>query len=157
MAHPYTTRARLDALIRPDRMVTLLDVDQDGVEDSGVFTDVIERAANGVDADLARFYVVPFDAITATPATPGIIADLTDYAAAVLLFQIGGAPSSEDAKNFLARYDALLERITSGRAAVPGATEAAADSGVTATVFSYETPIFSGSITAGDRRSSGLF
>lgn len=154
MAHPYTTRARLNALIRPERLVVLLDVDQDGTEDTGVFTDIIERAANAVDADLARFYVVPFASLT---DTPGIISDLTDYAAAVLLFQIGGAPSSEDAKNFQARYDALLERITSGRAAVPGATEAASDAGATATVFSYETPIFSGSITAGDRRSSGLF
>jgi phage gp36-like protein len=154
MAHPYTTRARLDALIRPERLVVLLDIDQDGVEDTGVFTDIIERAANAVDADLARYYEVPFASLT---STPGIISDLTDYAAAVLLFQLGGAPSSEDAKNFLARYDALLERITSGRAAVPGATEAAADSGATATVFSYETPVFSGSLTAGDRRSSGLF
>jgi phage gp36-like protein len=152
MAHPYTTRARLDALIRPERLVVLLDVDQNGVEDTGVFTDIIERAANAVD--LARYYAVPFASLT---DTPGIISDLTDYAAAVLLFQIGGAPNSEDAKNFLARYDALLERITSGRASVPGATEAAADSGATAAVFSYETPVFSGSTSVGTRRSSHLF
>lgn len=156
MAHPYTTRARLDALIRPTRMVVLLDVDQDSVEDTGVFTDCIERAANLVDADLARLYVVPFDAITDSPATPGIISDLCDYAAAVWLFQLGGAPSSEDARNFQARYDALLDRILTGRSAVPGATPVAADSGIVAGVFKYEAPQFSGVDSRGVRRSQNL-
>lgn len=153
MAHPYTTRARLDALIRPRRMVVLLDVDQDGSEDSGVFDDVIERAANQVDADLCRFYVVPF---ATSPSTPGIVSDLTDYAAAVLLFELGGAPASEDAANFRRRYDALLERIRSGEAAIPGATEAAADEGVVAAVFSYESPVVSGTDTTYGRRSDFL-
>lgn len=157
MAHPYTTRARIDALLRPTRVVRLLDVDQDGVEDSGVFTDVIERAANLVDADLAMVYVVPFDAITATPATPGIVADLTDYAAAVWLFRIGGAPNSADADAFQALYDGLLADIRAGRRAVPGATPVAAEDGIVGVRFDAEDPVFAGVDSAGTRRSSGLF
>lgn len=157
MAHPYTTRARLDALIRPTRMAALLDVDQDGLEDTGVFADVIERAANLVDADLARVYVVPFHAITDTPATPGIISDLTDYAAAVWLFRLGGSPNSEDAAAFERQYLALLEDIRAGRRAVPGATEVGADSAIVAAVFDHEDAVFSGVDAYGSRRSAGLF
>ena len=156
MAHPYTTRARLDALIRPRRMVALLDVDQNGAEDFGVFDDVIERAANQVDADLARYYVVPFDAVSASPATPGIVSDLCDYAAAVLLFELGGAPASEDAKNFLRRYEALLTRIRSGETAIPGATPVSASDAVVGAVFSYESPTTSGVDTYSRRRSDYL-
>lgn len=156
MAHPYTTRARLDALIRPTRMVRLLDVDQNGVEDSGVFTDIIERAANQVDSDLARYYVVPFAAITDSPATPGVVADLCDYAAAVLLFELGGSPAAEDAKNFLRRYEALLARIRSGEASVPGATPVAASDAVVAAVFDYVEPVTSGVDTYSRRRSDYL-
>lgn len=154
MAHPYTTRARLDALIRPTRLVRLLDVDQDGLEDSGVFDDAIERAANLVDADLARVYVVPF---ATTPSTPGIIADLTDYAAAVWLFRTGGAPNSADADAFQALYDGLLNGIRDGRRAVPGATPVDADSGIVGAVFDAEAPTFAGVDEYGTRRSSGLF
>ena len=157
MAHPYTTRARLDALLRPTRLARLLDIDQDGLEESGVFTDVIERAANLVDADLARVYVVPFDAVTASPATPGIVSDLTDYAAAVWLFRVGGAPNSDDAAAFERLYNALLEDIRAGRRAVPGATPVAADSGITGAVFSYADAQFAGVDASGVRRSGGLF
>lgn len=157
MAHPYTTRARLDALIRPSRMRVLLDVDQDGLEDAGVFADVIERAANLVDADLARVYVVPFSAITDTPATPGIVSDLTDYAAAVWLFRMGGAPNSEDAAAFERQYLALLDDIRAGRRAVPGATEVSADSAIVGAVFSSDDAVFSGVTLAGERRTAGLF
>lgn len=150
MAHPYTTRARLDALIRPRRMVALLDVDQDGLEDDEVFDDVIERAANTVDADLTRYYTVPFDA---HPSTPGIVSDLTDYAAAVLLFELGGAPASEDARNFQARYDRLLSRIRTGDTAIPGATPATADTAVIGAVFDYEAPVVSGLDTSLRRNS----
>lgn len=156
MAHPYTTRARLDALIRPRRMVALLDVDQNGAEDFGVFDDVIERAANQVDADLARYYVVPFDAVTTSPATPGIVSDLCDYAAAVLLFELGGAPASEDAKNFLRRYEALLTRIRSGEASVPGATPVSSGSAVIGATISYADPTTSGVDIYGRRRSDYL-
>lgn len=157
MAHPYTTRARLDALVRPARMVALLDVDQDGTEDSGVFTDAIERAANAVDADLARLYSVPFAAVTDSPATPGIISDLTDYYAAAWLFRVGGAPNSADADALMAEYTRLLGRIRAGEAAVPGAAEAAADSGIAAIVSAGEAPQFAGVDSRGVRRSEGLF
>lgn len=157
MAHPYTTRARIDALLRPTRVERLLDVDQDGDEDSGVFTDVIERAANLVDTDLARIYSVPFAAITDSPATPGIISDLTDYAAAVWLFRVGGAPNSADADAFQALYNGLLEGILAGRRAVPGATPVAASGGAVAMVYEAEDPVFSGVNSSGQRRSEGLF
>ena len=111
----------------------------------------------GVDADLARVYVVPFDAITASPATPGIVSDLTDYAAAVWLFRVGGAPNSDDAAAFERLYNALLEDIRAGRRAVPGATPVAADSGITGAVFSYADAQFAGVDSSGTRRSGGLF
>jgi hypothetical protein len=157
MAHPYTTRARLDTLIRPTRLVRLLDIDQDGLEDSGVFAATIERAANLVDSDLARVYVVPFDAVSASPATPGIISDLTDYASAVELFREGGAPNSSDADYFQAKYDALMNDIRAGRRAVPGATPVAASGGIVAAVFDSEDPVFAGVDSSSVRRSSGLF
>lgn len=160
MAHPYTTRARLDRLIRPERLVYLLDVDRDGTEDTGVFDDAIERGANMVDAVLCTMYVVPFAGIADSTPTPGVVSDLCDYYTAELLFSMGGTAAADDAKWFAQRAKDLVASIISGRAAVPGATPVSTENGPVAAVFSGAAATFAGSTStssSGTPRTRGLF
>lgn len=157
MAHPYTTRARLSALIRPERLAQLLDVDRDGVEDSGVLDDAIERAANLCDGALCTMYVVPFAGVADATPTPGIISDLCDYYAAEFLFSLGGSPAADDAKWFGAKATELVSKIISGRAGVPGASPVSSDDGPVAVSFLASPPAFAGVNSSGVRRTRGLF
>lgn len=154
MAHPYTTRERLGRALRGvERLAALLDEAQAGIEQSGLFDDVIERAANLVDVDLAAVYVVPFSAVTDSPATPGIVSDLTDYMAATLLYEAAG----NDQHNFFALYRDTLERVRARAGSIPGAALVDADDAQVGIVGGGSAPTFAGTTCSGRRKTSGMF
>ena len=158
MAHPYTTRARLDALMGPERLAYLLDIDRDGTEDAGVFADTIERAANLTDAALgACNYPTPFNAITDTTPTPGIVSDYCDYLAAEMFSAYGGSPAADDAKWYAARADALRRDIASGRMVIPGVAITDGTRGSPSAAFGGAAPTFGGIDSYGTPRTRGLF
>ena len=107
MAHPYTTRARVEALIGAATVLALCDRAGDGTEDTGVFDGAIERAANAVDASLRQYYTVPF----ATVGTcDGTVSDLCDYYTAHLLFSEDD-PESRYARFWLKKFEDAIAKL----------------------------------------------
>lgn len=154
MAHPYTTRARTERAANDVRRVaSLLDEDQDGAEYAGRYDDLIERAANMLDADLCVRYLVPFAAVTDSPPCHGIVSDLTDYAALSMLYP----PGSEEAAAFLAQYRGLVDRIVKRQSSIPGAAEVGADAATVGIAVAGNDPVFAGASSDGYRRTWGMF
>jgi phage gp36-like protein len=154
MAHPYTTRARTErASNDAARVASLLDEDQDGAEYAGRYDDLIERAANMIDADLCVRYVVPFASVNDATPCHGIVSDLCDYAALSMLYP----PISEEAKGFLAMYRGLVDRIVKRQSSVPNATEVGSDAATVGMATAGNAPIFAGADGSGVRRTFGLF
>jgi phage gp36-like protein len=56
----YTTRAALGAIIPPQFVLQALDDDGDGVEDAGLFDQVLANAQQEVDGILGKRYATPF-------------------------------------------------------------------------------------------------
>lgn len=118
MAHPYTTRVRVQKQARStERVSDLHDVNRDGVEDSiaseAIITEAIDSACELIDARLGQRYVVPFAAITANPQTPALVTRIANF----LVLWEGYAridPDSPDAKAWWARADALMTGILDG-------------------------------------------
>jgi phage gp36-like protein len=118
MAHPYTTRVRVQKQARStERVADLHDVNRDGVEDSiaaeTILTEAIGSACELIDARLGQRYVVPFAAITDTPATPALVTRICNF----LVLWEGYArvdPDSPDAKAWWSRADALMTGILDG-------------------------------------------
>lgn len=128
MAHPYSTVERLRRYLSSRRALDLLDRDIDGREDAGaaesgsvaLADDVLERAANSIDAALGRTFSVPFAAITDVPATPGQIADLCDLRATMFLYQ-WVAPASDTLKELAKEYADYIDNFVSKKWGIPGA------------------------------------
>lgn len=128
MAHPYTTRARVEALIGAATVLALCDRAGDGTEDTGVFDGAIDRAANAIDAALRQYYTVPFAAVSASPACDGMVSDLCDYYTAHLLYSEDD-PESRYAKNWLVKFEAIIAKLANGDAELSSARVASADAG----------------------------
>lgn len=119
MAHPYTTRERVQKQARSvERVADLHDVDNDGVEDSissqPIMTEAIDSACELIDARLGQRYEVPFAAITDSTPTPALVTRICSY----LVLWEGYAridPDGADAKSWWARADALLTGILEGK------------------------------------------
>jgi phage gp36-like protein len=105
VAHPYTTRARVQVAAIARQLTDLLDRDDDTVEDDGVLDATIERACNHIDKRLGRRFVVPFDTV------PGTIADIADRITIALLLEPIDARRHEE---MMAAADADLRRILEG-------------------------------------------
>lgn len=108
----YITRARLAAIIPPQFMLEALDDNSDGVEDVGLFDEVLGAAQTKVNGILGQRFAVPF-----VNPIPEIVADATTTFFAELLYKrrgFGGEqkpnPWASDAK--AAREK--LERIAKG-------------------------------------------
>jgi len=131
MAHPYTTRARVEALLGAATVLALCDRAGDGTEDTGVFDGAIERAANAVDAGLRQYYVVPFGTVA---VCDGMVSDLCDYYTAHLLFSEDD-PESRYARLWLSKFDAIVSRLASGESELNETKPAALDGriGISAT------------------------
>ncbi len=154
MAHPYTTRARTErASGEAARVASLLDEDQDGIEYIGRYDDLIERAANMIDADLCVRYVTPFASVNDPVPCHGIVSDLCDYAALSMLY----APISEEAKSFLAMYRGLVDRIIKRQSSIPNAAEVGSDAATVGMATAGSAPVFAGADSRGTRRTFGLF
>lgn len=125
MAHPYTTRARTEALIGAATVLALCDRAGDGVEDTGVYDGAIERAANAVDSSLRQYYVVPFPTVG---TCDGTVSDLCDYYAAHLLFSEDD-PESRYARMWLSKFEKIIAKLVSGEAELSDAKVADADAG----------------------------
>lgn len=86
----YITRSRLAAVIPPQFMLEALDDDGDGVEDAGLFDEVLAAAQTDVDGILGKRFATPF----ANPI-PAIVADATTKIFAELLYIRRGYGSEE--------------------------------------------------------------
>jgi phage gp36-like protein len=154
----YSTRARLDLLIGLSRVESLLDRNQDGLEDVGVADDAISRASNRIDALLSRSYPVPF---SSQPSTPGVIADVCDYLAAAHLYETAVAIEIEEVKKYLALADSILNPIIMGNADVPGVERLGSADGQISASGAYASQTYSGvCLTSGGvyvARSGRLF
>ena len=56
----YTTRAEIEAELPPRELLRALDDNADGVEDTGLFTQILANASADVDAILGQRFTVPF-------------------------------------------------------------------------------------------------
>jgi len=154
VAHPYSTEARLELLIGADRVASLLDRDDDDADDTGLYAAVIERACNHIDARLAQRWSVPFAATTDTPATPGLIADISDHLAAAHLYAREN-PESQDAVYHQEQADKLLDGLLEGTYDID-ATRVSAEKGRRAVAYSASTPTFAGRDSDDIRRTRGF-
>ena len=132
MSTAYTTDTRVRLFLGTDRVTALGDRDESGAIDTGLMDDAIARIGNRIDGALGTRYTVPFAATTASPATPGQVADLADLGVGMLLYK-WLAPSSPDAKTLREDFEGedgahgLLGRYRTGDEIIPGAAEAAAE------------------------------
>lgn len=156
MPHPYSTRARLDELVGAGRVSALLDRNEDGLEDVGVLDDLFERAANQIDARLAKLYVVPFSS-----PTPGLVADVCDYYTASLLYITSVHPDAAEVEKYEMLARRALDAVLLGKESVPGATPIPADQGPTVGARArYGDRVYAGTDCVGGRRvprSRGAF
>ena len=137
MAHPYTSAARIKALVASgatyagtaqERLLELLDRNADGTEDvSGLpasetlVANYIERACNRIDGEVGQVYVVPLNVSLADPAASGLVSDIADQlAAAWLYFWID--PESPDGKRLEADALSYLDMVRARRVTFPGQT-----------------------------------
>mgnify|MGYP001560058940 CR=1 FL=1 len=121
-----------------------VDLDGDGLEDSGVVDRVIREATATVDSYLATRYPVPFSPV------PDIIRDTTRKIAFWNLATGRGFDGEGADKNILLDYQAALawlKSVSKGEAVVPGATSLGATaptSPETAAELVCPTPTFVG-------------
>lgn len=127
MAHPYTVAARVERLVagQSTRLDDLLDRDEDGTADTDgaepLIDDVIERACNRIDGEVAQVYVTPLTVDISAPAEAGLVADLCDkLAAAELFFWVD--PLSEDGKRLQGEALDFLDMVRARRTGLPGQT-----------------------------------
>jgi uncharacterized protein YlxW (UPF0749 family) len=125
MAHPYGSNTTIEETIGKDLQDALATLDAT-ITEANALAKAREDADNEVDAALAQRYEVPFAAITATPATPGVVTTISDYLTAAILYE-KRHPGSPFATSYRASADRLLARIVDRTYAVPGATEVDAD------------------------------
>jgi phage gp36-like protein len=108
----YITRSRLAAVIPPQFMLEALDDNNDGVEDAGLFDEVLGAAQTDVDGILGKRFAVPF----ANPI-PAIVGDATLKLFAELLYTRRGFGSKEKPNPWAEKAEkarAALEKIAKG-------------------------------------------
>lgn len=154
MAHPYTVEARLKRLVagKNERLLALLDRDEDGVADTDgtepVIDDVIERACNRIDGEVCQVYTTPLVVDLTDPAAAGIVADLTDKLAAAELYYWAD-PQSEDAKLLEQQVLDFLDMVRARRTGLPGQTLIASGRGRTGVRYESIGTQAAGGITNG--------
>lgn len=129
MAHPYTTRARLELFVagRGGRLEDLLDRDKDGTEDTGLLDRTIKTACNRIDGEVAQVYRTPLAVDISTTESGGLVEDLTDKLVAGELYAWVD-PDTADAKLRDEVY-AYLDMVRARRTTLPGQTPIAATTG----------------------------
>jgi phage gp36-like protein len=160
VAHPYSTAARLKRYLagKGERYLTLLDRNFDGIADTdgtqSIENDVLERAANDVDADLGGVYSVPFATVSPTlPAsalTYGQVGDLCDIRCAALLWSWFD-PQSSDAQAALEEYKEAVGLYRSGERVIPGAAKVTAGEGRRSFAYESAGTEYAGGVTSGYR------
>lgn len=86
MAHPYTTRARVQVAAIARDLTDIVDRNRDGAEDVGVLSSCITRACNAIDGALGQRFATPF-ASTGGVADAGLLADIADELTLVFLLR----------------------------------------------------------------------
>ncbi len=120
MATPrYIVRADLLSIAPPYLQAYLLDDDHDGVEDTGVADQIIEDAADEVDAILSARYNVPFS-LSAPPP-------LVTWATKWLAWYYAHLRRSKMAPLVEAKYKTVLDRLYA--AADPGTRDIVSGTG----------------------------
>lgn len=108
----YITQAELEGAVGAERLITLLDDDNDGVVDSSSLDAVIARASALTDAWVAPVYTGPFP-ITQTPV-PAMIRELTIQYSEAMLFERKpevGRTTTDESRGRWTRADAMGERL----------------------------------------------
>lgn len=140
MANAYTTHALLLLELGLGRLTMVCDRDDDGVADTGVEDDAINKAGTLIDARLARRYETPF---AAQPSTPDLIEMIGTFLTCHLLYK-RYEPQGDDQKYYWGQADALMNDILAGRTSVPGATEVGAEDQFRAVAVSASNPVLAG-------------
>ncbi len=148
MAHPYNDRTALEALLGTTVVAALLDRDQSGAEDTGVYTAARERADRKIDGRLAQRYGVPF------VTTPDLVATISDHLTAADLLAQAHA-ESQDVRYHKKEAEDLLVGILAGKYDLPGAALVEAESGSILVSVDSADPQFSGRDDDDDSRMSG--
>ncbi len=107
MSTPYTTRAEIEAELPPREILRALDDNADGVEDTGLFNQLLANAAADVDAILGQRYEVPF-----TSDVPPIVVRASRLLVLAKLYARRGVefPQAKELEAVLAK----LDRIANG-------------------------------------------
>jgi phage gp36-like protein len=160
VANAYTTHALLLAELGTSRLTMLCDRDLDGVADTGVEDDAINKAGTLIDARLSRRYTTPF---AAQPSTPDLVEMIATYLTCHVLYKRYEA-SGDDQAYYWRQSDALMNDILAGRTSIPGATEVSAEDQFRSVTVSASNPVLAGvdpttddpSLTTSTRRTYGM-
>ena len=147
---PYSTDAQAEGIVGVSRLAGIASLS------GSVPADVIAQARSDADAEidaaLASRYVVPFAAVTDTPATPAIVQSLSTWLTASNIYLTREADGDET-KVWRAKAEQVLARILDGQYSVPGAAEhGAEDAAVGMTYDSDYKPLVSGRDSSGNDR-----
>lgn len=105
----YFTRAALEQLIPPAFVVEALDDDSDGVEDAGLWDEVVAGAENEVDSYLERRYALPLATV------PAMVTEAAKIFACEILHQRRGQHGDKNPfTKRAAAHRETLEKIATG-------------------------------------------
>ncbi|WP_157837243.1 phage protein Gp36 family protein [Geminisphaera colitermitum] len=106
----YITRAALSAIVPPQFILEALDDNKDGIEDPGLYQDLLTVAQKEVDGILGKRFRVPF----ANPI-PDIVSTATLKIMGELLYKRRGYSGEQNPHEAAANKErAALEKIASG-------------------------------------------
>ena len=156
MASVYTTEVVVTKRVSAARLLALLDRNSDGVADTGVLDQAIERAGRIINANLRQRFGsnVPFAQITDTPNTPDEIQKIAEDLVLWDLYSFF-EPTGRDGEYHRALAMETLESIRKGELDIDIA-RAAAHEGRVICVYTAEDATFAGVDDEDDARTAGI-
>lgn len=140
MSHPYGTLEAFRNVLGSTATSALAGLDGSTV--TAVWAQHMDDAANDIDARLGRVYVVPFNAITASTPTPGIVSTMCyRLAAASLLIMRGQMDLAAVLREIVKQK---LDELADGDGEIPSATKRDAEDGKGGLDYDAGRPVFAG-------------
>lgn len=153
MAHPYDTRAGLDAVAGGGQSTAIVfDLNGDGVEDAGTYEAFREQADAEIDARLAQKFSTPFGTLSTTDAS--LIATISNNLTIGHAYGEQLHPGDPKSRYHIARAESLLERLLDGTFDLPSAAKVAAGTGRRALSYDADEPTCAGRDSSGKSRMS---
>lgn len=127
MPSVYTTDAQVGALIGTILKDNLIDLDEDGGDDTAVMTARIADAGAIVDSIVERRYDTPLQNITDNPTTPEIIQLAAKYLVVAEMLSSPRIDAPKLAEKYEKKAYAILNGIAESKRDIPGVEPKPAD------------------------------